>query len=777
MIIDSTSIYTSPVRTIRGRAELYNGSALLDCFNHDDALISFNIERMGEENKFFGFGICQKATVHLRDKDRNITIDKGNQLKLYVQVGDGAYINNSPTFYVESVVRDENTNQLTVTAYDKLYDAVVHTVSEVGLDDYTILEFTQAASNVIGCSGTVILGIGSSETCFSTYYSSGANFDGSESLADAFRAISEVTQTVYYINSSDALVFKRLDKSGAAVLTITKSNYMTLSSEGAQAISNITHTTELGNNYTAGDNSGALQYVRDNPFWNALQDNEISSLLNAAVSAISGLSITPFNCEWRGNYLLEVGDKIALQAKNNEVITSYLLNDTITYSGGLKQQTAWTYSPSNAETASNPTNISDAINKTYAIVDKVNQTIDLVTSEVTENSNKIAQIELDLDSITSTVSSTQTTVTVAKQTADEAKATAESASAAVEEAIAAAEGVTGIANEAKEAADEAKNTADSVAVTVTTLQTQISQTAEELDLKASKEEVTTINGKVTENSNKIAQIEIDIESITSTVSSTQTVITEVQTTANNAQSTANSANTTANNAQSTANSASEAASQAQTTANNANTTANSAQTTANNANTTANEAKDTAESTKTTVTTLQTQVAQNTTDITLKASKDELTTIDGKVTDNTTAIAALELTTEGLNTSVENTTSTLNTVTSQMETLTNRVNASVTASEVTLAIETELSKGTNSVVTSTGYTLDSDGLNVSKSDSEMSTLVSDDGMTVCRSGEQVLTANNQGVKAENLHATTYLIVGNNSRFEDYGTRTGCFWIG
>jgi hypothetical protein len=43
--------------------------------------------------------------------------------------------------------------------------------------------------------------------------------------------------------------------------------------------------------------------------------------------------------------------------------------------------------------------------------------------------------------------------------------------------------------------------------------------------------------------------------------------------------------------------------------------------------------------------------------------------------------------------------------------------------------------------------------------------------------EAMLTADDSGVQAKNLHATTYLIVGKNSRFEDYGGRTGCFWIG
>ena len=63
----------------------------------------------------------------------------------------------------------------------------------------------------------------------------------------------------------------------------------------------------------------------------------------------------------------------------------------------------------------------------------------------------------------------------------------------------------------------------------------------------------------------------------------------------------------------------------------------------------------------------------------------------------------------------------------------------------------------------------------------MTTNIDEDGMSVYRGEEEVLTADNQGVTAYNLHARTYLIVGTSSRFEDYEkdgeTRTGCFWIG
>jgi uncharacterized protein YehS (DUF1456 family) len=113
-----------------------------------------------------------------------------------------------------------------------------------------------------------------------------------------------------------------------------------------------------------------------------------------------------------------------------------------------------------------------------------------------------------------------------------------------------------------------------------------------------------------------------------------------------------------------------------------------------------------------------------------------------------------------------------------ISTLTEKVNAQITATDVQIEIQKELANGTDKVVTKTGFSFNEDGLNVSKSGSEMSTQITENGMTVSRNGEATLTANNVGVNAVNLHATTYLIIGTNCRFENYkGNRTGCFFIG
>lgn len=94
-------------------------------------------------------------------------------------------------------------------------------------------------------------------------------------------------------------------------------------------------------------------------------------------------------------------------------------------------------------------------------------------------------------------------------------------------------------------------------------------------------------------------------------------------------------------------------------------------------------------------------------------------------------------------------------------------------------LQEEVSKNTEDI-NKTTYEFGTEDFTVSKEGEAISTHISHNGMEVQKDGQDVLVANNEGVKAEDLHATTYLIVGKNSRFEDFGdndNRTGCFWIG
>lgn len=166
-------------------------------------------------------------------------------------------------------------------------------------------------------------------------------------------------------------------------------------------------------------------------------------------------------------------------------------------------------------------------------------------------------------------------------------------------------------------------------------------------------------------------------------------------------------------------------------------------------------------------------------------TESDITILESETKTLKESVTSLQLGADSINASVksleETVVNTTNGLANDISSIQNQVNLAMTSDDVKIEIQKEISKGANKVSTSTGFTFDDNGLKVSKSDSEMSTQITEDGMTVYRNDEAVLTANNQGVDAKNLRATTYLIIGSNSRMEDFtcnnDKRTGCFWIG
>ena len=527
----------SPVRSIRGCVEVYRASTLLNTYTYKDALQEFSIERVSEDGKFFGFGICQKVTVKLRDVDRIIDVAAKDYFKLGLDSDGEDYPFKTGNYYITQVRRDENTNVLTLYAYDKIYEAASHYTEELDLSTYsTFGAYIEAIANFIGVDGVLYKCQDTELADFKTKAAS-ANLDGSETLRELLDDIAEATQSVYFVNYQNKLVFRRISKENYN-LTISKNDYLTLSCSGNRRLQTICATTQLGDNYSASTSQiGSTQYIRDNDFWtnNVNTPEEVDS----ALALYGDLTIAQFDCNWRGNYLLEVGDRIRIENKDGSYSYSYLYDDTITYNGALQERTKWSYKENDMESAANPTNLGDKLKQTFAIVDKANKQIDLVAANYDRIQQQVASIQIETDGITQTVS---------------------------------------------------------------------------------------------ETSQKVNTIE-----------------------------------------------------------------------------------------------------------------------------------------------------DTTNSALAYVEEISQKVENKVTSSDVSIMIQNSIKdiKNPKGVTTITGFVFDGDGLNISKTGSDVSTKITEDGMKVMLGTEDVLIANNYGVDALNLHATTYLTVGKNSRFEDYdnGTRTGCFWIG
>lgn len=539
MITASTTIkngIVAPVRDIHARVEVYQGSTLVEICNCSDKLASFSVERIGDTSKFFGFGICQRLNVHFIDLDRHMDISTANTLRVAYQIGTSV-VYPYPTFHVSAVYRDENTNELSITAYDTMYPDSAHTFGDVEIEaPYTVYEFALAAAQEFGAKGLRLVNMTNTENCWAKSHETGANAESTTVLREVLNDVAEVTQSIFFIDESDMLTFKRLGRDADPDLIISKADYITLDSGSNRRLCNIIHTTDLGDNLTVSTGiSGTTQYLRSNAFYELVPN--VADLLNEAILNIGGFTLNQFDCEWRGNFLLEIGDKIGLIGKDNSMKESYILDDTIEYAGYLTETTAWRYNAQDEQTEANPTNLGDALDQTFARVDKINKEISLVVQETEALQSSVSKLVVN------------------------------------------AEGV-------------------------------------------------------------LAEVE----------------------------------------------------------------------------------------------------------------------TLTKRTDDN------------------------LDAMNKNFDSLAQRVQTQMTDEKLSIAIQKELSNGVESVITSTGFTFDESGLTIEKSGSEMRTLVNEDGMRVYRDDNEVLIANNVGVSATNLHATTFLIIGDRSRFEDYtdqddNIRTGCFWLG
>lgn len=514
MILDNNN-WLSPVRHVTAKVELFEGSTQVATYTEQDRIKSFDVQRVGIDSKFFGFGICQRLNIHFVDIYRELGVCTDHDMKLYLSCG-GDPLNAFPSFKVSEVHRDENTNEASVTAYDKLYAASVHSFAELELTaPYTIYDVAVKVAEVLGLNEVLIYGLPEGYTPFATEYPQGANFEGTEFLRNVLDYIAEATQTIYYLDANENLVFKMPDRDGDPVFTIGKEAYITLSSKTNRRLSDIASVTELGDNViTESGVIGTVVYIKDNPFWDIREDVHI--LLNNALEPVLSLTVNQFDCTWRGYPSLEIGDKIGIVTKDNEIVYSFVYDDTIEYDGHLKQKTQWQYNDVDNDTLNNSTSLGDALKKTFARVDKVNQRVDIVAGE-------LSTIQLDKESIL----------------------------------------------------------------------------------------------------NRVSQFDEELEEIVADVNSKMTA-----------------------------------------------------------------------------------------------------------------------------------------------EDLAIEINKYLQGNEV------------EKVTTTTGYTFDADGLHINKSGTEIKTSITENGMTIYRGNHEVLVADNLGVKAEDLHATTYLIIGSNSRFENYrGNRTGCFYVG
>lgn len=138
-------------------------------------------------------------------------------------------------------------------------------------------------------------------------------------------------------------------------------------------------------------------------------------------------------------------------------------------------------------------------------------------------------------------------------------------------------------------------------------------------------------------------------------------------------------------------------------------------------------------------------------------------------------LAALQLDLEGIRSRVERQQTESDSLRQELSTMTQ------TAEGISIQVESILHNGAQKIKTGMGYTFDDAGIRINREGSQIENQLDHTGMYVRKSGENVLQATADGVKAVDITVKNYLIVGSHARFEDYtdginNNRTACFYL-
>lgn len=384
------SAITAIDRYVKGKVEVYRDSTLLYTLMPNDYLKSIEIDRPSVK-AFFGYAISQQATLELIDKNKELSIQSGDRFICYLGVldGDTIFYQQSADFFVEEVDRNANGVDLTVKGYDLIKRAEKKVFKDLTLSLPSNIQqvFNQVCA-VLGCAGVF-------PTTAPTFtVSELPNYNENDNLRIVLEDIAEALGCICFM-SSDGAVLKPLTANNP--YKINKANYFSFTIGESLTLTSIISSTPLEDNIQSGN--GVAQIMNDNGF--IVNRTDKATILDNLLDFVNGLTVVPYNLEWRGDPQLQMGDYIEVESKDGTIYT-YYLGEKITYNGGMKATSNFelTYEDT---LHTNSTTIGQRLNETIAKVDKINKTIELRVQEAIENDTTVAELKLSVGQIQGTV--------------------------------------------------------------------------------------------------------------------------------------------------------------------------------------------------------------------------------------------------------------------------------------------------------------------------------------------------------------------------------------
>lgn len=309
------------------------------------------------------------------------------------------------SFLITETTSAKDTEVTTITGYDKMINAMTK-YTPLNIEyPVTLYNYTVALCNACGLS----LENQSlpSMNNWSITKELWENIDGI-TYRDIFEQIAQATGTTVIITNEDEILFKTLTNTGEE---LTYDNMFKLKLEPKYGEINsvvLSRTPQEDNIYKQDEESiednGLTEWKIEN---NEIIDKDRDNALDPIYNAMHGIEFYPFEITTEGLGWYEIGDSFDIINEYGDVFSTSLFNFSITIDGGIKE-TLKTVAETKTKTQYQyATSITRRIKNTEIIVDKQEQNIQsLVTDMYDENgqiNEKFTKVYQDIDNIVNSV--------------------------------------------------------------------------------------------------------------------------------------------------------------------------------------------------------------------------------------------------------------------------------------------------------------------------------------------------------------------------------------
>lgn len=356
----------------------------------------------------FKFGVLVDSTLKVEDINE-MKVSRLNNLKVnqLATLNGFEYIN-----FGKYVVSEEPEYNADTLSYNhKCYDKLIYSMKnyeDLGITyPITIKNYLIALANKIGL-----------EVENTTFYNENKNIlnelyldTNGKSLGYTYRdildEIAEVTGSIICINNNDKIEVRYLTETNETIDEDVLKDIDVTMNERYGAVNCVVLSRSAG-----ADNIYYPDPVPENPVTIKIQDNQIMNFNNRSeflpdlYSALNGLTYFTNDFKTTGICYLEIGDKYNIKIGEN-TYNCVLLNDEIDITQGLEEQ-IHTDMPDQSETDFKKADKTDMkINQTNLIVDKQNQKIESLITDMYEEDGIVHEnfstIQQDIDNIIGSV--------------------------------------------------------------------------------------------------------------------------------------------------------------------------------------------------------------------------------------------------------------------------------------------------------------------------------------------------------------------------------------